>query len=156
MKKNCRTAIHLATLLLSSALSQFALAQDVGDPSDPETWRTPEFKAQWGLAAIHAEYAYMLGYDGSGIKVGVVDSGLDITHPEFAGRYAEGITFNPDKPWNSVAEGHGTMVSSVIAANRDGVGMHGIAPGATIVAVGRRTGRAMSISMRPITASGRW
>ncbi|MGF6159758.1 subtilase-type serine protease [Ensifer sp. KUDG1] len=136
MKKNCRTAIHLATLLLSSALSQFALAQDVGDPSDPETWRTPEFKAQWGLAAIHAEYAYMLGYDGSGIKVGVVDSGLDITHPEFAGRYAEGITFNPDKPWNSVAEGHGTMVSSVIAANRDGVGMHGIAPGATIVAVG--------------------
>lgn len=136
MKKNCLTAIHLATLLLSSAMSQFALAQDVGDPSDPETWRTPEFKAQWGLAAIHAEYAYMLGYDGRGIKVGVVDSGLDITHPEFAGRYAEGITFNPDKPWNSVAEGHGTMVSSVIAANRDGVGMHGIAPGATIVAVG--------------------
>lgn len=136
MNKNFRTAIHLTTLMLSTALSSAAPAAEGGDPRDPVTWRTPEFNTQWGLAAIHAEYAYMLGYDGSGIKVGVVDSGLDITHPEFAGRYAEGITFNPDKPWNSVAEGHGTMVSSVIAANRDGVGMHGIAPGATIVAVG--------------------
>ncbi|QRY66066.1 autotransporter domain-containing protein (plasmid) [Ensifer sp. PDNC004] len=136
MEKNPRIVIHLATLLLSTALSPFALAQDVGDPGDPETWRTPEFEAQWGLGRIDAEYAYMLGYDGSGIKVGVVDSGLDITHPEFAGRYAEGITYDPEKPWTFVAEGHGTTVASVIAANRDGAGMHGVAPGATIVQVG--------------------
>ena len=131
-----RTVVHLAALMLSTALSSVALAADSGDPRDPATWRTPEFYAQWGLAAIGAEYAYMLGYDGSGIKVGVVDSGLDISHPEFAGRYAEGITYNPEKPWTFVEEGHGTTVASVIAANRNGVGMHGIAPGATIVQVG--------------------
>ncbi|HEV7320364.1 MAG TPA: autotransporter domain-containing protein [Ensifer sp.] len=136
MEKNCRRAIHVATLLLSTALPSIVIAQDAGDPRDPATWRTAEFNAQWGLSAIHAEYAYMLGYDGSGIKVGVVDSGLDITHPEFAGRYAEGITYNPAKPWNRDIDGHGTSVASVIAANRDGVGMHGIAPGATIVSVG--------------------
>ncbi len=90
----------------------------------------------WGLAAIGAEYAYMLGYDGSGIRVGVVDSGLDISHPVFTGRYVEGITYDPEKPWTFVAEGHGTTVASVIAANRDGTGMHGVAPGATIVQAG--------------------
>ncbi|HEV7305493.1 autotransporter domain-containing protein [Ensifer sp.] len=128
-----RTVVHLAALMLSTALSSIALAAGSGDPSDPATWRTAEFNAQWGLAQIHAEYAYMLGYDGSGIKVGVVDSGLDIGHPEFAGRYAEGITYDPAKPWHLDPIGHGTSVASVIAANRDGIGMHGIAPGATIV-----------------------
>ncbi|MBZ7925144.1 autotransporter domain-containing protein [Ensifer adhaerens] len=136
MDKNCRTAIHVTTLLLSTALPSMALALDAGDPRDPETWRTAEFNAQWGLSAIDAEYAYMLGYDGSGIRVGVVDSGLDISHPEFFGRYVEGITYDPEKPWTFVAEGHGTTVASVIAANRDGTGMHGVAPGATIVQAG--------------------
>lgn len=136
LQKNRRTAAHIATLVVSTALSSSGFAQDAGDPGDPATWRTPEFNAQWGLATIHAEYAYMLGYDGSGIKVGVVDSGLDITHPEFAGRYVEGITYDPEKPWTFVGEGHGTTVASVIAANRDGVGMHGVAPRATIVQAG--------------------
>lgn len=131
---------RLAALVVSTALPAIASAESVADPRDPQTWRTPEFKAQWGLAAIHAEYAYMLGFDGSGVKVGLIDTGLDISHSEFIGRYTEGFTFDPEKPWNFIAEGHGTKVASVIAANRDGVGMHGIAPGATIVAVGASAG----------------
>lgn len=136
MRRTCQTVTHLAALFVSTALPATASTESAADPNDPQTWRTPEFQAQWGLAAIRAEYAYMLGLDGSGVKVGVVDSGLSIDHPEFAGRYVEGITFDPEKPWTYVAEGHGTMVASVIAANRDGVGMHGVAPGATIVQVG--------------------
>ncbi|WP_164066346.1 S8 family serine peptidase, partial [Serratia marcescens] len=64
-------------------------------------------------------------------------SGLARDHPEFAGRYDEGITVQPDKPWyiDSNAVTHGSAVAGVIAANRDGKGMHGVAPGATIVAV---------------------
>ncbi|WP_312364251.1 autotransporter domain-containing protein [Ensifer sp.] len=136
MKKNRQTAIRVAAFMLSTVLPSLSLAQAVGDPRDPQTWRTPEFTAQWGLAAVHAEYAYTLGYDGRGIKVGVVDTGLDITHPEFAGRYGEGVTYDPSKPWYLDLDGHGTAVASIIAANRDGVGMHGIAPGASIVQVG--------------------
>lgn len=109
------------------------MAQSIGDPGNPETWRTPEFKAQWGLDWIYAEEAYARGFDGSGIRVGVVDSGLDVGHPEFLGRYAPGVSYDPAQPWNVDANGHGTAVSSIIAANRDGKGMHGVAPGATIV-----------------------
>ena len=134
--KTCRTR-YLAVLLLSACFSGNAFAQEAGDPIDPETWRTPEFNAQWGLGYIYADYAYAQGVDGSGVKVGVIASGVDKDHPEFAGRLEEGITVNPDRPWDvdvsSVA--HGNAVAAVIAANRDGKGMHGVAPGATIVSV---------------------
>ncbi|MFE0015937.1 autotransporter domain-containing protein [Mesorhizobium sp. NPDC059054] len=138
LAKSYRTV--LAALLISTALPSLTAAQSIGDPTDPATWRTPEFMAQWGLYWIGADFAYAKGLDGTGVKVGVVDTGLDVDHPEFAGRYAEGITFNPEMPWNADKNGHGTAVASVIAANRDGNGMHGVAPGATIVMANHDTG----------------
>ncbi|MGH6762392.1 MAG: autotransporter domain-containing protein [Phyllobacterium sp.] len=114
-----------------------ATGQTVGDPTDPETWRTPEYRAQWGLDLIKAADAYAKGVDGTGVKIGVVDSGLDVNHSEFAGRYIEGITYDPSYPWTVDTDAHGTPVSSLIVANRDGIGMHGVAPGATIVMVNR-------------------
>jgi subtilase-type serine protease len=124
-------------LLLSTAiagiLANTANAQTASDPANPETWRNPEYRAQWGLDFINAADAYAKGVDGSGVMVGVIDSGMDIDHPEFAGRYIEGVTYDPSRPWDADTDGHGTAVASIIAANRDGVGMQGVAPGATIV-----------------------
>ncbi|MEI5676964.1 MULTISPECIES: autotransporter domain-containing protein [unclassified Mesorhizobium] len=135
---------RVAALLLSTALcgsfSGSASAQTSGDPTDPESWRTPEYRAQWGLDFINAADAYAKGLDGSGVMVGLIDGGLDINHPEFVGRYIEGVTFDPSYPWNVDAENHGTSVASIIAANRDGVGMHGVAPGAMIVSANRYGG----------------
>ncbi|SFT77923.1 autotransporter serine protease [Mesorhizobium sp. YR577] len=139
MNSRNRSASHIAALLLSTALcgsfSGIASAQTAGDPANPETWRTPEYLAQWGLETINAADAYAKGVDGSGVTVGVVDSGFDTNHPEFVGRYVDGITYDPSKPWNIDTDGHGTGVASVIAANRDSIGMHGVAPGATIAMV---------------------
>jgi subtilase-type serine protease len=144
MNSRNRSASHIAALLLSTALcgsfSGIASAQTAGDPASPETWRTPEYLAQWGLDFIYAAEAYAKGLDGSGVLVGLIDGGLDINHPEFVGRYVEGVTFDPSYPWNVDAEDHGTSVASIIAANRDGVGMHGVAPGATIVSANRYGG----------------
>ncbi|MDU6749121.1 MAG: S8 family serine peptidase, partial [Bradyrhizobium sp.] len=52
--------------------------------ADPASWRTPEYKADWGLEAMHAANAYAAGYTGLGVTVGVVDSGVYSAHPEFA------------------------------------------------------------------------
>lgn len=131
MAKSHRTV--LAALLLAAAVPSLAAAQSIGEPTDPATWRTPEFMAQWGLYWINAEFAYARGLDGTGVEIGIVDTGLATNHPEFLGRYAPGFTYRPDKPWNSDPVGHGTGVASIIVANRDGKGMHGVAPGATIV-----------------------
>ena len=60
----------------------------------------------------------------------VVDSGVNLSHPEFAGR-ANLIALNPQEPAPLGGE-HGTMVSSVIGAPENGVGIVGVYPQAVI------------------------
>lgn len=127
-------------------------------------WETPEYFRSGGLAQINAAGAYALGFTGAGVKVGVADSGLWTTHPEFAGRVLPGFDFAytahplilpdrddfdlgdiPDGPppegrallpgMNVDPIGHGTHVAGIIAAARDGVEMHGVAFAASVVPV---------------------
>ena len=49
------------------------------------SWETDEYDADWGLAAMKASSAYALGYNGSGVTVGVMDSGALLSHPDLAG-----------------------------------------------------------------------
>ena len=123
----------VAALLLSTALGHGAAAQTGGLLTDPNSWRTPEYNAQWGLAYINAAQAYARGVDGTGVLVGVVDSGIFTGHSEFAGRNVGGYDYITNTSLVTDPHGHGTGVASVIAANRDGTGMHGVAPGATIL-----------------------
>jgi membrane-anchored mycosin MYCP len=74
---------------------------------------------------------------GRGVRVAVIDSGVDATHPQLDGKVAAGRDFlhgNPDARQDCV--GHGTGVASIIAAEPvTGSGLRGLAPGATIVPV---------------------
>lgn len=115
-----------ALAALFSTVSTLAWAQQ-----SPADFRTPEFMAQWGLQVIRADVAYAAGVDGSGVTIGIVDSGLDTEHSEFTGRYEPGI--DGEQPWFLDYDGHGTGVAAIAVANRDGVGMHGVAPGARVV-----------------------
>jgi subtilase-type serine protease len=45
----------------------------------------PEFQADHSKAQIKAEYAYARGITGKGVSVGVLDTGINPTHPSFAG-----------------------------------------------------------------------
>eukprot|EP01132_Coremiostelium_polycephalum_P010362 gene10362-12726_t len=50
------------------------------------TWRNDgEFRGNWGLKAIRAEYAYARGLSGKDSKVGIIDTGVYAKHPEFSG-----------------------------------------------------------------------
>lgn len=107
-----------------------------GNPADFET---PEYYGSNGLDAINASSAYAWGVSGAGVTVGVIDSGIDVNHPELAGRisslsraFTNGETAADDL---TDLEGHGTYVAGIIAAARDGTVMHGVAPDATIVAL---------------------
>ncbi|WP_412740746.1 type VII secretion-associated serine protease mycosin [Krasilnikovia sp. MM14-A1259] len=75
--------------------------------------------------------------DGSGVRVAVLDSGVDSTNPQLRGRVSAGrdlLGGGPDGRHDCV--GHGTGVASIIAARPvDGVAFRGLAPGATVVPV---------------------
>ncbi|RSM43722.1 type VII secretion-associated serine protease mycosin [Actinoplanes sp. ATCC 53533] len=74
---------------------------------------------------------------GAGVRVAVIDSGVDDEHPQLRGQVATGRDFLHDNAsGRQDCVGHGTAVASLIAARpADGAGLRGLAPGATIVPV---------------------
>lgn len=123
----------LATLMMTTCLAGGLARAEELDPTDPATYYTEEFRVTWGLGVIYAGFAYARGVDGSGQKVGVVDSGIVATSPELAGQVAGGYDYVVGSTELIDPKAHGTGVASIIAARRDGVGMHGVAPGAQVV-----------------------
>ena len=123
-----RFGLKLATLLVGIAAAN-AAAQT------PASFRTVEFERNWGLGVIGAEYAFARGYSGAGIRLGIADSPIQLTHPEFAGRIYYPNPFPafpvPDFPVPS----HGTHVMGLAAAARNGVGMMGVAYEASLASV---------------------
>jgi subtilisin family serine protease len=83
---------------------------------------------------IGAPTAWDAGYDGSGVQVAVLDTGVDAGHPDLAGKVvaAENFTTTADATDH---HGHGTHVASTVAgsgAASDGLRV-GVAPGASIL-----------------------
>lgn len=104
-------------------------------PPPPPPALVPEADAQQGLVTIKAFDAHSRGITGSGIAIGVLDSGIFSSHSEFAGRIAgcydaESGLEGCDK--TSIG-GHGTHVAGILGASRNNVGMMGVAYGATIL-----------------------
>jgi hypothetical protein len=89
-----------------------------GDPLIPQEWWIPVV----GLDRAEPP--------GPGKPLTVIDSGVDPTHPEFAGRPA--TTFLNSQSTSGQLEQHGTAVSSVAAAPANGAGLVGVYPQAAL------------------------
>lgn len=95
---------------------------------------------QWGLGVIGAPTAWQYG-NGSGVRIGIVDTGVDYQQQDLAGKVVAGKTYlsNPSGGCNGAAQdpngqddfGHGTHVAGIAAAK--GIGVTGVAPGASLV-----------------------
>ncbi|MFI7419346.1 S8 family serine peptidase [Nonomuraea sp. NPDC049684] len=83
---------------------------------------------------IGAPEAWAAGYDGTGVKVAVLDTGVDAKHPDLADRIADSRSFVPDQTTQD-GHGHGTHVASTIAGSGAGSGgrYKGVAPGARLI-----------------------
>ena len=82
---------------------------------------------EWWLHDVGADQATP---PGPGIPLTIVDSGVDATHPEFAGR--PNTTFLNDQTVTGGMEWHGTAVASIAAAPANGVGLLGVYPQAAL------------------------
>jgi lantibiotic leader peptide-processing serine protease len=113
----------------------------------------PLSPCQWDMEAINAEAAHAKA-TGAGVTVGVIDGGVDFTHPDLAGGidvarscsfiYSTTPTADPQEIANGDCsnkaavqdlQGHGTHVATTIAGRVNGLGIVGVAPEATIVAL---------------------
>jgi subtilisin family serine protease len=83
---------------------------------------------------VHGPAAWARGYDGRGVRVAVLDSGIDDAHPDLAGKVDAAANFTEEKDTIDHV-GHGTHVASIVAgtgAASDGR-YRGVAPGAGLL-----------------------
>jgi subtilisin family serine protease len=112
---------------------------------------------QWGLRMVKSDLARAVQAGDHGVMVGVLDSGVDATHPDIAPNINVALSRNfttdlptdPNgAPFDGPCEfagcvdppayddnGHGTHVAGIIAAAANGFGLSGVAPGVTIVSI---------------------
>jgi subtilisin family serine protease len=96
---------------------------------------TAEYRAQGGLALAGALTAYQAGASGAGVTVAVIDSGVAAGNSEFAGRISSASTDLVGARGIVDESGHDTAVSSVLLGARNDSGTHGVAFGATLLAL---------------------
>jgi len=97
----------------------------------------------WGAQTMHAREAEAVNVKRAPVTVAVVDSGVEDTHPDLEGRVdtsrsvkcsVNGVATQDFYGWRDEFY-HGTHVAGIIAANHNDIGIDGIAPEATIVAI---------------------
>ncbi|MGW1313774.1 S8 family peptidase [Streptomyces sp. NPDC002426] len=97
---------------------------------------------QWDLPAIKADKAHKKSLGSSKVTVGVIDTGVDDTHPDLAPNFDRKASVNcvsgapdtTDGAWRPAAgeSDHGTHVAGTIAAAKNGTGVTGVAPGVKV------------------------
>lgn len=103
------------------------------DP-DPEvrTESTSQMES-WGYKSVKADVSKSVGLTGKGVKVGVIDTGIKVDHPDL--KVTGGISFVGDQSSYNDDEGHGTHVAGIIGAQDNSFGTVGVAPSVKLYAI---------------------
>ncbi|HMO34857.1 MAG TPA: S8 family serine peptidase, partial [Gemmatales bacterium] len=114
-----------------------SLSRKTPKGKDPSSFRTSS-RSHHNLDSIGAPELWRMGLTGKGILLAVLDTGIEKSHPDFAGHLWDGGSTCPEHGWDTVIDssstvdidGHGTYSAGIAA------GIHtGVAPDATIMAV---------------------
>ena len=80
----------------------------------------------WGITKINADDVWNLGYRGSSIKVGIVDTGIYLKNPDLNKGTGKNFVNLGKKPNDD--NGHGTAVAGIVAALDNNIAVVGVAP----------------------------
>jgi len=111
-------------------VSIFLLMTSVASAAAPND---PYWSQQWSLQKVGIQAAWATS-TGTGIKIAILDTGVDLAHVDLAANLMPGKSFVAGSPSVQDANGHGTFTAGVAAAvTNNGIGVAGAARGAKIV-----------------------
>jgi hypothetical protein len=99
---------------------------------------------EFGASSGHRASAELPGYDGRGVTIALLDTGVDQAHPFLRGKVLPGLDLigsgdaataraNPQDP--SQVERHGTELAGILVGSDGPGGLHGVAPGANVLPI---------------------
>ena len=102
-------------------------------PISEGRYNDPYYRLQYAMQAIHAAAAQRWS-QGEGISVAVIDTGIDVHHPDLHGHVPVAKDFVDSGADGSAPDRHGTAVAGIVAAlANNGVGIVGVAPSARVL-----------------------
>jgi subtilisin family serine protease len=128
---------QLDRLSKSPSVRKIFLDETITLPEVGRGRRHKEGAYTWGLEKIGVP-SIRDHYTGEGVVAGILDTGIDATHPDLAGKVIYFKNFTPDGPRTEPSDGHGhgTHVAGTIAGGNASGTAIGVAPGARL-AIGR-------------------
>jgi major intracellular serine protease len=104
-------------------------------PFTIESLQTQTNEIPWGIKQIQAPEIWETGEKGSGIVVAILDTGIDMEHPDLKDQIIDGRNFTDEGSSSDYSDGngHGTHVAGTIAACENGSGVVGVAPEAKLL-----------------------
>ena len=91
---------------------------------------TQEQVMPFGIERVQAPLVWDAGFEGEGVTVCVIDTGLYWEHEDIDENYVlGGVSQDPDSAWDADGYGHGTHVAGTITAADNDVGVIGVSPG---------------------------
>jgi thermitase len=126
-------AMKMAKAYSSNARVAYAepdvVAEVMGSPDDPG------FVNQWALVKIQAPQAWDVTTCSPTINIAILDTGVDLDHPDLAGKIVSNINFSGSNTTDDVY-GHGTHVAGIAAAiTNNGIGVAGLGYNSAIMNV---------------------
>ena len=88
----------------------------------------------WGVSRVGADKIWDTE-TGIGITVAIIDTGIEMTHPDLQGKVTKGYDFVNDKESAEDDNGHGTHVAGIVTATRNNAGTVGVSHGTWVMPV---------------------
>ncbi len=140
IKKRCRYFPRTKTVCMDSKdfsriqnqVTQLSKKQITVE--DDKVYKLHSETIPWGVRKVGALGVWRR-VQGSGVRIGIIDTGIDRSHPDLRGRVTGGVNVMGSGSPFIDRNGHGTHIAGTIAAALNGSGITGIAPGASLYAI---------------------